>query len=56
MLEQLTDGDTERERACIIETPLDLLKDSGEATGLTQYLNELRTRLVPLISGRPQAQ
>ncbi|HEX8434510.1 hypothetical protein [Archangium sp.] len=50
-LAELTQGDLERERACLAETPLVLLEGRGENTGLTQYLKEVRARLVPVLSG-----
>lgn len=53
-LEALTQGDMERERACLEETPLAVLEERGEKTGLTQYLKEVRERLVPVLSGHSQ--
>lgn len=52
-LDSLTQGDKERERACLEETPLSVLKERGAKTGLAEYLNEVRERLVPVLSGRP---
>ncbi|NEP45563.1 MAG: hypothetical protein F6K35_42655 [Okeania sp. SIO2H7] len=49
VLQKLTDGDFERERICWEETSLELLKTRGVSTGLTDYLNEIEERLVPII-------
>jgi hypothetical protein len=48
-LEELTQGDEERERACLEETPLAVLEERGGKTGLTEYLREVRERLVSLL-------
>jgi hypothetical protein len=53
-LEELTQGDKERERACLEETPLTALEERGGNTGLTEYLKEVRARLVPVLSGHHQ--
>jgi hypothetical protein len=50
VLEKLTGGDFERERICWEETSLELLKTRGVSTGLTDYLNEIKERLVGCIS------
>jgi hypothetical protein len=50
-LDALTQGDKERERACLEETPLVVLEERGKETGLTEYLKELRGRLVPIFKG-----
>ncbi|HSP78513.1 MAG TPA: hypothetical protein VLQ93_08300, partial [Myxococcaceae bacterium] len=47
-LEELTQGDKERERACLEETPLPVLEARGKDTGLEAFLKEIRERLVPL--------
>lgn len=54
-LDALTQGDKERERACLEETPLAVLEERGKETGLTEYLKEIRERLVPVLSGRSQS-
>lgn len=51
-LDALTQGDLERECACLEETPLSVLEERGEKTGLTEYLKEVRERLVPILGGR----
>jgi hypothetical protein len=47
-LRTLTEGDAEREHACVEDTPLEILKQRGEASGLAAYLSELEKHLVPL--------
>ena len=51
VLEELTQGDPEREAACWSETPLTTLRERGGPTGLTAYLAEVEARLVPLFVG-----
>lgn len=48
-LDALTQGDKERERACLEETPLAVLKERGGKTGLAEYLKEVSERLVPIL-------
>jgi hypothetical protein len=50
VLAQLTGGDPEREKRCWCECDLETLKERGKATGLTDYLEELQERLLPLFS------
>jgi hypothetical protein len=50
VLDQLTDGDREREAACWRQTHLDVLKARGENTGLREYLREVKNSLAPLIT------
>ena len=50
-LAELTQGDSERERACLEQTPLAVLEERGKDTGLTEYLEEVRERLVPVLRG-----
>lgn len=45
-------GRQEREPPCWQECDLQVLRERGRATGLADYLEEVRTRLVPLFSGR----
>jgi hypothetical protein len=45
----LTGGVYERERRCWAETPLARLWERGTENGLKQYLDEVRSRLAPLI-------
>jgi hypothetical protein len=40
----------ERERRCWRDAPLDVLRQRGEMNGLSDYLREVKTHLVPLIS------
>ncbi|MEZ4861411.1 MAG: hypothetical protein R3C14_08895 [Caldilineaceae bacterium] len=49
VLNLLTKEDSERERHCWQSTPLDLLRTRGSTTGLTQYMNEVKERLAPLL-------
>jgi len=49
VVERLTEGDYERERQCLETTPLAVLSERGQATGLTGYLGEVETRLLPLL-------
>lgn len=48
-LDALTQGNKERERACLEETPLAVLEERGGKTGLAEYLKEVRERLVPIL-------
>lgn len=50
MLDILTDADITREAQCWQSTPLERLRDRGHANGLGAYLEEIATRLVPLLS------
>ncbi len=45
----LTGESYEREQHCWRETTLELLRERGEATGLRDYLEELRVRVLPLL-------
>lgn len=47
---RLTGEDWERERKCWGETDLQVLRDRGFETGLTDYMNEIGSRLVPIFS------
>jgi hypothetical protein len=49
VLKELTDGRYERQRECWTETPLDALQKRGQENGLAAFINEVRTRLAPLI-------
>jgi len=51
VLDALTQGDLERERACLEETPLTTLSTLGREMGLAAYLQEVRDRLVPVLGG-----
>lgn len=49
VLAQLTGEQFEREQQCWQETDLALLRDRGQKTGLTDYLQEIAVRLSPMI-------
>jgi hypothetical protein len=51
-LEELLQGDGDRERQCLTGTELAVLEQRGEDNGLTAYLSEVRERLVPVLRGR----
>lgn len=52
ILEVLTAHDVDREAPCWQDTPLDRLRQRGQANGLTAYLSELDERIVPLLAPR----
>lgn len=52
VLARLTRGDRDRERSCWTEGDLAILQSRGAATGLADFLEEIRARLVPLFAGR----
>ena len=49
VVKSLTDNNRLREQQCWEETPLELLRQRGENTGLADYLNEIEERLTPII-------
>jgi hypothetical protein len=49
VLDALCNRDPERERRCWMETPLATLRQRGTTIGLTNYLDEVLDRLVPLM-------
>lgn len=49
VLEELTGGNWSREQQCWEETSLELLRQRGRYTGLTDYLNEIEKRLIPVL-------
>lgn len=49
LVAQLCDGARDRKHACWRETPLEVLRERGQECGLCAYLDELRTRLGPLL-------
>lgn len=53
VLERLLQGNTDRERICWMECGVETLRQRGQLSGLSDYLDEVRARLVPLYSGRP---
>lgn len=52
ILQLLVGNDYDREEACWTECPLETLAERGQSNGLAEYLEEVRTRLVPLFTGR----
>jgi hypothetical protein len=50
IVEKLTDSDISREQQCWEETSLEILHSRGKFTGLTEYLNEVEQRLVPVMA------
>ncbi|NEQ39047.1 MAG: hypothetical protein F6K40_23410 [Okeania sp. SIO3I5] len=50
VLEKLTGGDFERERKCWEETDLEILRNRGVSTGLTDYINEVENQLTSIIT------
>ncbi len=54
VLRQLAGGEHDRERHCWNTTPLALLRERGAENGLAAYLDEVRTRLAPLIGHASQ--
>lgn len=52
VLDTLTENSFEREAACWRETPLDMLRERGEKTGLTAYMQEVEDRLPPLLMAK----
>ncbi|MFV2068235.1 MAG: hypothetical protein ACC645_14780, partial [Pirellulales bacterium] len=47
----LTGSSAERERRCWTKTPLVTLRERGQANGLSAYLAEIASKIVPLIAG-----
>lgn len=52
VLAELMAGDRGREAECWSGADLELLRERGQETGLSEYLKEVRTILVPLVEGR----
>lgn len=50
----LTEDDLERQSECWSETSLSTLKKLGQANGLSDYLAEVETNLVPHVRGRDE--
>ena len=48
----LTGDDLERQRECWVETPLSTLRERGQVNGLSDYLAEVETYLVPLVRAK----
>lgn len=49
LVERLTGGDRDREKACGEVTPLALLEERGRTSRLADYLVEIKSRLLPLL-------
>jgi hypothetical protein len=49
----LTQDSDEREAHCWVRTHLQTLRDRGGETGLTEYLDNILVRLVPVFTGTP---
>ncbi|HBQ98034.1 MULTISPECIES: hypothetical protein [unclassified Roseofilum] len=49
VLEKLTGNDYSREQQCWEATDLEVLRERGEQTGLTPYLREIETGLIPIV-------
>ncbi len=54
ILSILTRDDRDREESCWSSSSLVTLRDRGRETGLAEFLDEVRTILVPLLGGPPQ--
>jgi hypothetical protein len=54
VLKTLVEGDWERQRRCWTSTPIDRLRERGVQNGLANYLEEIRTRLAPIIGHVPE--
>jgi hypothetical protein len=48
VLDVLTSGDRDREQACVLTLPLPEIARRGSSNGLTEFLNEVVTRLFPV--------
>lgn len=55
-LDELIEGEGERERQCLNETALTVLEERGGSNGLAAFLEEVRQRLVPIVSGHSPEQ
>ena len=52
VLNVLCNGSKDREQECWTQTSLETLRQRGEENGLKEYLNEAKTSIVPLLTGR----
>lgn len=50
ILQALTQDDSSREEQCWQETPLDILIERGQKTGLSQYIEEVEHHLLPTLT------
>jgi len=53
---RLTGKDWERECKCWEKTDLQILRDRGGETGLTEYINEIEVRLLPIVVSDPRGK
>jgi len=53
VLKELMGRDHERQASCWRETPWHVLRERGQGSGLTQFLAEVKEKLVPLVTGQP---
>jgi hypothetical protein len=53
VLKGLIGDNWEREAACWLETSWDVIRERGKNTGLTEFLEEVKTKVIPLVTGRP---
>ncbi|MEG4343781.1 hypothetical protein QUB70_10895 [Microcoleus sp. A003_D6] len=49
VVKELTGGRMQREQQCWEETSLEYLRQKGDRTGLTAYIDEIEARLIPII-------
>ncbi len=52
VLRKLSGDDRDRERRCWVEASLEQLRENGGRNGLAEFLKEIETKLVPLLTGR----
>lgn len=45
LMDRVIEDDPERKRRCLQEAPLDLLRERGEESGLSQYLEEVQEKI-----------
>jgi hypothetical protein len=55
IVRRLTGGNWEREQQCWDQTDLSILHERGTETYLTEFLDEVKDRLLPLIAGHTQS-
>jgi hypothetical protein len=53
ILNELTQGSRDRELSCIRETKIAVLEQRGTDNGLSNYVVEIKERVVPLFTGQP---
>lgn len=55
VLASLSAGDLDRERICVEDAPLSVLRSRGDGSGLRHFLDEIAQRLVPLANPTPRS-